>query len=234
MEQGSYEWFKVRLGKITGSEMRRVMGGPRAWASYARQLREEAALLVRIENGEAIELGNTFDNAAMAWGHEWEPRARAEYAFLNDVDVKRAGFKIHPVYPFIGCSVDGDIFNETDLDDGLPAQKILDGIAEIKCPYSEAVHLSTLAAGRVPDEHYPQIHTGIWVADVDWAAFISYDPRRDTARKLFQRIVQRDQQYIRRMEERCLEFWDFVQSCEDEPGRIKSNDFSSGKVPQIF
>ncbi len=65
MKQGSYEWFKARLGKITGSEMKRVMGGPRAWASYARQLREELALLARIEAGEEIELGSSFDCTAM-------------------------------------------------------------------------------------------------------------------------------------------------------------------------
>ena len=61
--QRSQEWFRLRLGKITGPQMKRVMAGPRAWASYARQLREELEVLARIEAGEDIELGSDFDNA---------------------------------------------------------------------------------------------------------------------------------------------------------------------------
>lgn len=225
MEQLSQAWFKAKLGKISGSNMKRVMGGPRAWASYARQLREELALLARIEAGEDIELGSTFDCDAMAWGRKWEPIAIAEYEFQEDVDVRRVGFSVHPEYPFVGCSLDGEVYKDAD---------VLEGIVEAKCPYSEAVHLKTLVGGHVPNEHLPQVHTGIWVADVDWGAFISYDPRRDLARRLFLRLLDRDDVYIARMESRCLEFWEFVQSGQDEITYIKSDAIRSNAIPRLF
>lgn len=238
MEQGSYEWYKIRLGKITGTGMKRVLGGPRAWASYAKQLRDELARLARIEAGEEIELGSTFDCAAMDWGRKWEPVAIAEYEFKEDVDVKRVGFSVHPDFPFIGCSLDGEVYKDAHEKDPSTGETIitsmLEGIVEAKNPYSESVHLRTLTFNRVPDEHRPQIHTGIWVADVDWGDFISYDPRRDLARRLFVRRLDRDDVYIERMERRCQEFWEFVQSGQGEVGQIKSDHIRSNTIPKIF
>lgn len=224
IKQRSWEWFKARLNKITGSEMSRVLGGERAWASYARQLREEAELLKRIEDGEEIELGGGFDNDAMAWGRRWESIAIAEYAFQNDVDVRPVGFTVHPEFPFIGCSLDGEVYKDAD---------IIEGVVEAKCPYSESVHMSTLSGGVVPDRHLPQVYSGIWIADVEWGDFISFDPRRDLSRRLFVRTVERDDAYIERLETRCLEFWEFVQSGGDEPARIKSAT-AGGSLPRLF
>ncbi len=222
--QGTEAWRRQRLGRITGSEMHRVMGGPRAWASYARQLREEAELLARIEAGEEVELGQDFDVAATAWGRRWESVALAEYAFQENVDVKPAGFTIHGDYPFIGCSVDGEVYRDA---------AIIEGVVEVKCPYSESVHLRILACGVVPDEHVAQVQAEIWVVGVEWGAFVSFDPRRDLDRRYFCRLPDRDDEYIARMEGRCLEFWEFVQSGLDEPGRIKS-DLTSGAIPRLF
>ncbi len=161
----------------------------------------------------------------MDWGHKWEPVAIAEYEFQEDVDVRRVGFSVHPEYPFIGCSLDGEVYKDAD---------IIEGIVEAKCPYSESVHLRTLTFDRVPDEHRPQVHTGIWVADVDWGAFISYDPRRDLARRLFLKLLDRDDVYIKRMESRCLEFWEYVQSGQSEVNQIKSDHLRSNTIPRIF
>lgn len=224
MIQLSHDWFKVRLGKITGSEMSRVMGGPRAWASYARQLREELATLDRLEAGEEIELGSDFDTEATAWGRRWEPAALAEYSFREDVDVDAVGFAVHPDFPFIGCSVDGKVYEGGGLR----------GIIEAKCPYSESVHLHTLSCGVVPGEHIHQVQTGIWVYGVDGGSFVSFDPRRDLNRKYFHRLVERDGTYISLMEARCLEFWEFVKSGRDEPGKIKSDRIGSDTIPQLF
>lgn len=225
MEQLSQEWFQAKLGKISGSNMKRVMGGPKAWASYARQLRQEFETLKRIQDGEEIVLGSTFDVAATKWGRQFEPIAIAEYEFMHDVDVKRVGFVVHKDYPFIGCSTDAEVYKNGD---------VIDGVLEVKCPYSEAVHLKTLAEDRVPDQHRPQLHTEIWVEDVEWGGFISFDPRRTLERRLFLKLLDRDDKYIERMESRCLEFWEFVNSNNTEIDRIKSDSLGTGTMPRLF
>ncbi len=224
MEQLSYSWFKARLAKITGSNMTRVMGGPRAWSSYARQIREEMVILERIEAGEEIELGSDFDTEATSWGRKWEPAALAEHSFRQDCDVDVVGFVTHPKYPFIGCSVDGKVYK----DGGLL------GTVEVKCPYSESIHLHTLSCGVVPGGHIPQIQSGTWIMHVDRAHFVSFDPRRDLSRRYFFKEIKRDDEYIALMEARCLEFWDFVNSKNTEISRIKSGVSSSGTIPQLF
>lgn len=224
MKQGSQEWHKVRLGKITASQMSRVMGSNRSWSSYARQLRDELAILDRINAGEDIELGNNFDNEAMAWGRRWEPVARAEYEFREDCDVNEDGFIIHPEYPFIGASPDGSI--EPDDDSML-------GTLEIKCPFSESVHLATIANG-MPSSHKPQTQTQIWTTGAHWVSFVSYDSRRDLARQYFHQKIERDGTYINLMESRCLEFWEFVQSGTEGPGKIKSDRIRSNTIPELF
>lgn len=226
MEPRSYEWYKARLSKITGSKMGTIMAGPKAWATYASLLREEMIILQRIENGEDIELGADFDVAATAWGRHWEPIALAEYSFYRDVDLEASGFVVHPDYPFIGCSIDSGVYCERS--------DIIDGIVETKCPYSETVHLRTLACDRVPDEHRPQMHTGIWIYGTDWGDFVSYDTRRDTARQYFCRRLHRDEQYIGRMESRCNEFYEFVLSGQAEIKKIKCDRILSSAIPQMF
>lgn len=230
MEQGSHDWYKARLGKITGSEMSRVMGGPRAWVSYAKQLREELVTLERLAAGETIDLVPDLDVPAMAWGRKWEPIALAEYSFREDVDVDVVGFAVHPDFPFIGCSLDGRVRRGLDHN-GLNS---LYGVVEIKCPYSESMHLHTLSCGVVPGEHVQQLQTGIWVYHVDGGAFVSFDPRRDLDRKYFHKWVDRDGIYISLMEARCLEFWEFVQSNKTEPGKIKSAQIGQDTIPQLF
>ena len=127
-----------------------------------------------------------------------------------------------PVYLAAGMD---EIYKDAD---------VIDGVLEIKCPYSEAVHLRTLTCDRVPDEHRPQLLAGIWIHDVDWGAFGSFDPRRALARRLSLKLMDRDDIYIKRMESRCLEFWEFVQSGQGEVGQIKSDHIQSNWIPKLF
>lgn len=224
MIQGSQEWLRQRLGRITASAMHRVMGSERAWSTYARQLREELAILERINAGENIELGNDFNIESMAWGHRWEPIARAEYEFREDCDVTQVAFIVHPDYPFIGASPDG--LAEPDKGSELVS-------LEIKCPYSESVHLAIITNG-FPSQHKPQVQSQTWIAGAGGASFVSYDNRRDLARQYFHKFIDRDDDYIAIMEARCIEFWEFVQSGNDAPGKRKSDQINSNTIPQLF
>jgi len=215
MEQQSQEWFLARLGKLTASEFKRLRT-PKSRASYARKIRDELEKLEAIAHGQDIELGSSFSSAPTDWGNEQEPKAFAMYEFIHDVDMQRVGFVEHPDLPFVGCSPD------LLTPDG-------HGGVEAKCPYDEQIHLTTLTAGRMPDEHIYQVQGQIWICDLEWVDFISFDPRRELSRKYFEHRVYRDERFIAKLEADVMAFWEFVLSDKDiEP------DIVNGEIPVLF
>lgn len=232
-EQGTLEWKKERLGRVTASRFGNVMVGPKssAYHSYARQLRSEFELLERINAGEEVELGPDFYAAATAWGKKHEPIARAEYEFRNDCDVEVPKLIVHPQYGFAGASLDG-IHTELNRDvtsiftGGHPLELRI-GL-EAKCPYNPEVHARTLLHG-VEDEHRPQVQGEIWVAELDAVDFVSFNPRANGASRYFERRIYRDDAYIKLLSHRVIEFWAFVQSGEETPAPVEV-----GTVPMLF
>ncbi len=89
-----------------------------SYASLAYSSRHRVHLYLPCERltGEVAE---SFTNAAMAWGTETEPMARAHYEMVNSVLVDQVGFIAHPDIEMAGASPDGIVGN---------------GIIEIKCP----------------------------------------------------------------------------------------------------
>jgi len=104
--QGSEEWQAIRAGKVTASKITDIMaklksGKPSAGrTTYMGQLIAERLTGVKLDS---------FSNAAMQWGVETEPQARAAYEFLNDVEVKQFAFVDHPTIEFAGMSPDGEV-----------------------------------------------------------------------------------------------------------------------------
>src|SRR5580693_9193123 len=92
MVQGSDAWKKIRLGKVTASRVADVIAKTKTgWgASRANYMAE---LIAERLTGEAAP---SFTNAAMQWGTDKEPEARAAYAFYADADVTEVGFIEHP------------------------------------------------------------------------------------------------------------------------------------------
>ena len=212
--QGSREWFIARLGRATASEFHRVMGGPRAWQSYAKQLRFERTLLHKVAVGEQVELPAVVDVQAMAWGQHWEPMARAEFAWRRQVDVQTPEFRVHSKLPWVGCSLDAVFFDHASYQQG----------AEIKCLFRQDNHLRICAAG-MPDDYKAQVQGEIWVYDFDGLWFVSFDPRRQGEQRYYEQWVPRDAGYVKQLDQRVREFLTFVESGEEivpavEPGEI--------------
>lgn len=197
-DQRSESWFEERAGKITASQMHAVMlerdrepfkSGPRkgqpkpppkALTDYAYQLAAE-----RLTGKPRKQI----KAAALAWGVEIEPAAVAAYQAETGEIVTACGFIQHPVHAFIGASPDflvGD-----------------DGGGEVKSPESSEVHLETLLAG-LPPEHIEQIQGGLWVTGRQWWDFVSYHPDFPADLRLYIQRVERDDEYIARLEGACL------------------------------
>ena len=185
--QGSPEWFAARAGKVTASRITDLMAKTKSgWgasrANYAAQLVAER------HTGEP---GEAFQNAAMKWGTETEPRARAAYEFLRDQSVESVGFVPHPTIGMAGASPDGLVGT--------------DGLVEIKCP-NTATHIETLLGSIVPNKYINQIQFQLACTGRQWCDFVSFDPRMPENMVLFVRRINRDSAAIAQIEYEVVEF----------------------------
>ena len=138
--------------------------------------------------------GNTaesYTNAAMQWGTEKEPDARAAYEFRTDAEVDLIGFADHPKIIMSGAITDGLIGK--------------DGLLEIKCP-TTATHIDTLLGQNVPAKYGTQIQWQLACTDRLWCDFVSFDPRMPESMRLFVKRIQRDDAMISQLEKDVKEF----------------------------
>lgn len=179
-EQRSPEWFAARMGKVTASKigdlMARTKSGPAASRSnYAAQLMQERF-------GCQVE---SYTNAAMQWGTETEPRARAAYEFLTGQSVEETGFVDHPQIAMSGASPDG-LVGDT-------------GLIEIKCPQT-ATHFAALEGANIDRKYLLQMQWQMACTGRQWCDFASYDPRVPMEMQLHVQRVHRDDDLIAEIE----------------------------------
>lgn len=185
--QGTPEWHSARLGKVTASKIADLMAKTRnGWgASRATYM---AQLITERLTGNPTD---SFVNAAMAWGTEQEPNARAAYSFLRDVDVEQVGFADHASIDMAGASPDGLVSD--------------DGLVEIKCP-NTSTHLDTLLGGATPDKYIKQMQWQMACTGRAWCDWVSYDPRLPGHLQIVVRRIERDDKLIDEIEEAVAEF----------------------------
>lgn len=187
IQQGTLEWFAARAGCVTASRMDDVMARTKTGYGAARA-KYMADLIVERLTGTKTE---SFVNAAMQWGTETEPQARAAYAFMMDAEVTEAGFDLHPTIAHLGASPDGYV------GDG--------GLIEIKCP-NTATHLDTLLNDTVPQKYLLQMQTQMACTGRAWCDFVSFDPRLPDEMQLWIKRVPRDAALIADIEAETVKF----------------------------
>ena len=105
VEQNTDEWQQLRCGRLTSSNLSKVMANyGKAFGEPAKKLAVDIA--VQQITGE-IELTN-YTNHHMERGHQEEPIARSLYEDNTFQNVTNGGFF---GYDFVGCSPDGLIGN---------------------------------------------------------------------------------------------------------------------------
>lgn len=179
--QGSPEWHQLRLGKVTASRVADVVAKTKTGASASRTNYMAELIAERL----AGEPADKFTNAAMQWGTDMEPQARAAYEFRTDAEVTQVGFVLHPSIDQAGCSPDG-LIDE-------------DGLIEIKCP-NTATHLETLLGQAVPAKYETQMQFQMACTGRQWCDFVSYDPRMPESMRMFIKRVERDDKRIKELE----------------------------------
>jgi uncharacterized glyoxalase superfamily protein PhnB len=88
MEQRTDEWFSARAGKVTASRVADLMAKTKSGYSASRENYMAQLIVERFTGGK----DDSFTNAAMAWGTEQEPFARAAYEAREGVFVDEVGF----------------------------------------------------------------------------------------------------------------------------------------------
>lgn len=181
MEQRSSEWFNARLGKVTASRVADVIAKTKTGYSTSRENYMAQLVCERMTGTQ----GESYNNAAMQWGTDQEPLARAAYEAAKDVLVDEVGFIVHPTIIAAGASPDGLI------DD--------DGLIEIKCP-NTATHIDTLLSDKVPSKYNTQMQWQMACTGRQWCDFVSFDPRMPEGLQLFIQRVNFDGEYVKMLE----------------------------------
>lgn len=181
IEQGTQDWLDARKGVITGSRFKDIVTPSKA--ELSKSSKSYMYELVAERMGATV---NFFQNEYMQRGNELEPDARTAYEFVKDITVEQVGFCLHD-NKLIGVSPDGLVGE--------------DGGLEIKCP-KETTHISYLDNGGLPLIYKPQVQGSMWVTGRKWWDFMSYHP--DLPPLIIR--VQRDDEYIKSMEEGIIKF----------------------------
>ena len=185
--QRSEDWYAARLGKATASRFKDAIAALKSGAPAQAQRDYLTELVVERLTQQPIQ---RFQNAAMTWGTEQEPAARAAYERITGRIVEETGFVCHDTL-MAGCSPDGLVD--------------WDGLIEIKCPWNTANHIETLLNG-MPADHIPQVQGQMWITGREWCDFVSYDPRMPEALQLHVQRIQRDPSFIADLEARITSF----------------------------
>lgn len=187
-EQGSQEWLEARRGVITGSRFREARerlksGAPSAKALlYAQDVARERC------GGTA---GQRFANAAMRYGTEQEPLARAAYE-------RRTGALVEPVGFF---KTDDGLFGLSP--DGLIDD---DGVLEIKTMVSSDTFFTAVVAGDIA-EYIDQCNGYLWLLGRQWVDLALWAPdMAHMGMALTVRRIKRDEPAIEKLEADLMAF----------------------------
>ncbi len=113
IEQRTPEWFKQRVGKITGSRVGAILG-LNPWAKPKDVMRS----MVRDYHGAKSEFTG---NIATEYGNNFEEIAQGDFEIETGLEVTETGFHIKKGADWLGASPDGLIGD--------------DAVLEIKCPF---------------------------------------------------------------------------------------------------
>jgi putative phage-type endonuclease len=189
--QRSPAWFQARLGKVTASRVADVIAKTRTGYSASRENYMAQLVVERLTNAVA----ESYTNAAMQWGTDQEPFARAAYEVAKGVMVEEIGFVSHPTIQWAGASPDGLVGSE--------------GLLELKAPQS-ATHIDTLLSQTVPGKYITQMQFQMACTGRQWCDFVSFDPRMPQKAQLFVKRVERDNEFIANIENEIIKFLDEV------------------------
>lgn len=194
LEQRSDEWAKYKLGKVSASNINRVLAKPKKRNQEESTTRGNyiSQLAIEILTGKSAE--RQFTNYNLERGTQLEPRARAAYELQSSEMVLTAGFIDHPRIPRFGCSPDGMVGDK--------------GLCQIKCPilriHYEYFKLAKIE--KVPTEYFAQMQCELACTGREWNDFCSYNEEYPPEHRIVVTRLFRDDPFIKDMEAAVIAF----------------------------
>ncbi len=172
VQQNSEEWFVLRAGKLTSSNLSKVMANlGKAFGEPAKQL----AVNIALEQITGKPAGESYSNHHMERGHEQEPMARLAYEEDQFCTVANGGFFD---FGFQGCSPDGLV---GDI-----------GVIEIKSAIP-SVHYARVKRQALDPQYKWQCIANLYLTGRDWLDFISFCPDFPEEKRLFIHRIHKGQ-----------------------------------------
>lgn len=156
--QGSEDWLRLRLGKLTASNFEKVIT-PSKWEPTKGQTRRTHAIYLLTELILDMPLSGV-TTASMNHGTAYEENARAAYEMLAGETVEPCGFCTNDEMTY-GASPDAFVGS--------------DGLLEIKAPFKPDVHVEYMMRPEsLVEEYFVQVQGQLFVTQRKWTDLISY------------------------------------------------------------
>lgn len=139
-------------------------------------------------------------NWATRRGLQLEPRARAHYELLNDIDMPPTLVQ-HQLFKWMRASLDG-------YNDGV--------VLEIKCPGIK--DHQTALDGKVPEHYYPQVQHQLFVSGAERCDYFSFTEESQVTVRIFP-----DHDFLKAYFIKADSFWKSVE--EDKPPALVEKDW---------
>lgn len=225
--QHSLDWFRARLGYITGSNVGLIMksGRGKTFSDTAENYLYDVAG-DRTLNKKIIESDEMFEeylklrdvsSKAMRWGNEQEPNARALYVAKTGIEMVEVGSCRHPTIPFFASSPDGFHYNENT------GEKIC---LEIKClgqkEYMKYLHLVKDGNGlkEVNSQYFYQCHSHMMVTGAIATDFVVYNPFQDLPINIIR--IHKDEAIAQLISDRVNLGNEFIKDIMDSRNRLRT------------
>lgn len=186
--QGSDQWFSLRAGILTASNMGCLLvngKGDSGFGVAAYTLMNQ--LIGERFTGEAADKFG--GNIHTERGHEFEPVGRKFVSERLGIDIVDCGIILNH-----GCGYSPD---------GLVGG---DGLAEVKTKLPK-LQIEVILGGVIPAEHMVQCQVGIWLSERDHLDFASFYP----GMPLFHKRTYRDESMIATLQTKVARFYEIME-----------------------
>lgn len=170
--QNSNEWFELRLGRITASNMDDIADCYTQKGKLKESSNAYINKLVFERMTKQVISEQGFAAAAMQWGRDNERDAINAVAEHLKENIDTCGVYESP-YGFL-ASPDGVIHD--DEFNTIPV--------EVKCPFNPNNHIDNVLTGSLFERYKWQVHAQIVALKAPYGYFASFDPRLDGAAQL--------------------------------------------------
>lgn len=186
------DWLSARCGMLTASRMKDALDRLKSGQPSAKCRQYMVDLVAERMTGENV---RHYVTSEMQWGLDHEDEACSAYEAKTGELTEKSWFIKHPTIEYFGATPDRTVGR--------------DGLAEFKCPTTRTF-IEWIAAGKVPEEHVPQMLVQLACTGRKWCDFVAFDPRIKKGPYIFIRRFTPTAEQIAEIEQKAAEFLDDV------------------------